>query len=349
VRPTPGPTDHQLLLDLLPRVSRTFAMGIRLLPPDLSHAVSTAYLLCRIADTIEDDASLSAGVKRDLLLEFSGWLDGRDHDSSRLVGQFSASAGDDAALVRVTGMVLHDFAGLPDATQAAIRPPVEEMCRGMAGFVARESAEGLPPQPRDLEDLESYCWYVAGTVGWMLTDLFRQAGIPWGDTQYVRMRALSRGFGLGLQLTNVIRDMGEDHRRGATYVPEDLCARLDCTVWELFTPGREAVTDTVIATLTDRAMVHLRAARDYSVLLPRRRLRIRLFCLVPLFLAVGTLRRIRQKGTYRGGWVRIKLTRPVVRLTVVLAALVAPSNTMIRLAFRWLSPAESTGATGGAA
>lgn len=344
MRPTPGPTDHQLLLDLLPRVSRTFALGIRLLPPELSHAVSTAYLLCRIADTIEDDATLPAAVRQSLLLEYGGWLDGHDHDPSRLVSQFSASAGDDAALVRVTGLVLADFARLPRSVQAAIRPPVEEMCRGMAGYVARETIQGIAPQPRDLEDLETYCWYVAGTVGWMLTDLFRQSGIAWDEARYAQMRTLSRGFGLGLQLTNVIRDMGEDHRRGATFVPADLCAELNCTAWELFTPGHEAATDAVVATLSDRAMVHLQTARDYATKLPRRSLRIRLFCLVPLFLAVGTLRRIRRKDAYRGGWVRIKLTRPVVRLTVVLAALVAPSNAMIRLALRWLSPAGSAGA-----
>ena len=338
------PRDHQLLLDLLPRVSRTFAMGIRLLPADLSHAVSTAYLLCRIADTIEDDASLPPAVRRDLLLEYRGWLDGVDHDHSTLVAQFSSSTGDDAALVRVTGMVLDDFGRLPKAVRAAIRPPVEEMCRGMASYVARSVESGRPPQPVDLDDLEQYCWYVAGTVGWMLTDLFRLNGTGWGKARYDQMRGLSRGFGLGLQLTNVIRDMGEDHRRGATFVPADLCERVGCPAWELFSPGREAATAEVLAVLTERALVHLAAARDYTTLLPRRQLRIRVFCLVPLFLAAGTLRRLAEKDAYRTGWVRIKLTRRVVRLTVVLAGLVSPSNTLIRLAFRWLAPARARGA-----
>ena len=45
---------------LLPRVSRTFALGIKLLPPRLERPVRTGYLLCRIADTIEDDLALPA-------------------------------------------------------------------------------------------------------------------------------------------------------------------------------------------------------------------------------------------------------------------------------------------------
>ncbi|HEV8600690.1 MAG TPA: squalene/phytoene synthase family protein, partial [Gemmatimonadales bacterium] len=44
--------DQEFCERILPQVSRTFALGIRLLPPALSESVATAYLLCRIADTI---------------------------------------------------------------------------------------------------------------------------------------------------------------------------------------------------------------------------------------------------------------------------------------------------------
>ncbi|EQD61224.1 Squalene/phytoene synthase, partial [mine drainage metagenome] len=49
---------------ILPQVSRTFALTIPALPPMLRRAVANAYLLCRIADTIEDDPALSAESKR---------------------------------------------------------------------------------------------------------------------------------------------------------------------------------------------------------------------------------------------------------------------------------------------
>src|ERR1700676_5644188 len=45
---------------ILPHVSRTFALTIPQLPPALSVPVTSAYLLCRIADTIEDEPALSA-------------------------------------------------------------------------------------------------------------------------------------------------------------------------------------------------------------------------------------------------------------------------------------------------
>jgi farnesyl-diphosphate farnesyltransferase len=334
----PHTAERAMLEDLLPRVSRTFAMGIRLLPEELSNAVRIAYLLCRIADTIEDEATLPPALRAALLHQFRGWLDGAPHDVAELQRHFDARPGDDAALVRVTPAVLGEYAELPAPVRAAIRAPVEEMCHGMASYVTRTSPQGGVEQPATLAELEQYCWYVAGTVGWMLTDLFRLADTAWSPSRYDRLRALSRGFGLGLQLTNVIRDMGEDHQRGVSFVPADLCAEVDVQPLELFAPDRAGETAAVIGALAVRAHQHLRAGLDYCTTVPRRSLRVRLFCLVPLFLAAGTLRRITRPGAYRQGWVRVKLTRPVVRLTVVLAALVAPSNALIRLAFRQLAP-----------
>ncbi|HMJ50103.1 MAG TPA: squalene/phytoene synthase family protein, partial [Burkholderiales bacterium] len=50
--------------DILQGVSRTFALTIPQLPEGLRQPVSNAYLLCRIADTIEDEPALSGEQKR---------------------------------------------------------------------------------------------------------------------------------------------------------------------------------------------------------------------------------------------------------------------------------------------
>ncbi len=55
--------DEKYQRQILVHVSRTFALTIPQLPGDLRRAVTTAYLLCRIADTIEDEASLSGPRK----------------------------------------------------------------------------------------------------------------------------------------------------------------------------------------------------------------------------------------------------------------------------------------------
>ena len=52
---------------MLPKVSRTFAPTIRMLPAGLNTIVTVAYLLCRIADTVEDSEDISVDKKKELL------------------------------------------------------------------------------------------------------------------------------------------------------------------------------------------------------------------------------------------------------------------------------------------
>jgi len=330
-------SDEAMLRALLPRVSRTFALGIRLLPPALSRSVTIAYLICRVADTIEDDATLPATVRAELLALFAGWLARPPKDSSPLTGHFAPPSNNDEVLVSLVDRVLAEYRRLSPEEQAAIRGPVEEMCGGMARYVARTGPGPHAQQPRDMADLEAYCWYVAGTVGWLLTDLFRLADRTWSTDQYARLRELSRGFGLGLQLTNVIRDIGEDHARGVTFVPADLCAEVGADPLQLFSPGRARETSQVIEALTARAAIHLDRGLEYCLTLPRRSYRVRLFCLVPLLLATRTLGMVRAERRFADRWVRVKLTRAAVRAVLVLSVLIAPSNLLIRRAFRWLS------------
>ncbi|HXN09990.1 MAG TPA: squalene/phytoene synthase family protein, partial [Steroidobacteraceae bacterium] len=63
---------------ILPHVSRTFALTIPQLPPALRTAVTNAYLLCRIADTIEDEPALSADASFELLQRFVAVTCGRE-------------------------------------------------------------------------------------------------------------------------------------------------------------------------------------------------------------------------------------------------------------------------------
>src|SRR5471032_472962 len=61
---------------ILPHVSRTFALTIPQLPEGLRTAVTCAYLLCRIADTIEDEPALSPPETLAFLQRFSALLKG---------------------------------------------------------------------------------------------------------------------------------------------------------------------------------------------------------------------------------------------------------------------------------
>ncbi|MCM1129018.1 MAG: presqualene diphosphate synthase HpnD [Alistipes senegalensis] len=69
----------------------------------------------------------------------------------------------------------------------------------------------------DFNALSSYCWHVAGTVGILAARIF-------GATQPQTIQYAEK-LGLAFQLTNIIRDVGEDIRRGRIYLPENEMTR----------------------------------------------------------------------------------------------------------------------------
>jgi len=290
---------------------------------------------------VEDSASLPAVLRQELLRRFAGWLDAPPPDPLEMVRHFTPPRSADEELVTEVSRVLGAYRGFPEPVRRAMREPVREMCEGMASWVARARPGEAAPPPADLAELERYCWYVAGTVGWLLTDLFHHANPRWSAERYARLRELSHGFGVGLQLTNVIRDIGEDRGRGVSFVPADLCARMGVAPDLLFRPDQDAATRAVLGALSARAREHLHAGLEYCTTLPRTSWRVRLFCLVPLLLAVRTLKRIGAEPGYAAGWVRVKLSRREVYVTLCLSAVVAPSNALCRLIFRRLGPARA--------
>ena len=65
----------------------------------------------------------------------------------------------------------------------------------------------------DFDDLLRYCDRVAGVVGLMSAEIFGYANPA--------TRVYARDLGIAFQLTNIIRDVGEDARRGRIYLPQD--------------------------------------------------------------------------------------------------------------------------------
>jgi farnesyl-diphosphate farnesyltransferase len=313
----------------LPKVSRTFALCIRLLPDDLIHPVAVAYLLCRIADTIEDSPALSSTEKAALLATFrDGVASGAAQDGLRRA--FGTPRSDDETLTRDADLALTAFRRLPAEVQSQIRPHVVEMCDGMAEFsTAHASAGGLYVLP-DLPALDRYCYFVAGTVGHLLTRLF---ALHSGRIDPERRRALdglATSFGLGLQLTNIIKDVTVDRERGWSFVPADLCQRHGIAPEQLLDPARREVGMAVMGELVTKARGHLDDAVRYCTLLPRREYGIRMFCLIAVYLAIRTLRLAERDVRLLDKTHQLKVTRGDVRRTLATTSIVAPSNLLVR-------------------
>ncbi|UCF39932.1 MAG: phytoene/squalene synthase family protein [Gemmatimonadota bacterium] len=324
---------------ILPKVSRTFAICIRLLPSHIEHPVLVAYLLCRIADTIEDTPDIPPPEKDRLFEHFGRCLEAAGPDAELLSARFTDPVNDEQLLAREADAVLREFRRLPPPQQDAIRPWVQEMSSGMAEFVRRTEDGTHLASLATVEELDRYCYYVAGTVGHLLTRLFRLHDSSADPERYDRLDALATSFGLGLQLTNIIKDVADDRRRGWSFVPRQLCDAVGIEPEELQDESHRDEGRRVMRLLIEKAKGHLDDALRYSTTLPRRQYGIRLFCMSSLFFAVRTLHLAERDPRLLDPAHKVKITRGQVYRTLATARLIASSNLLVRAYFRHLAGA----------
>jgi farnesyl-diphosphate farnesyltransferase len=330
VKGGPDPADREFCRAILPKVSRTFALGIRMLPARLGDAVRTSYLLCRIADTIEDASGMSPERKGDLLAHFAGCLNAHAPDCATLAAAFAQPRSDEEHLVRDSIRVLRVFGSLPPDVRDTVRPWVQEMTRGMAEFAARSGPRDGLAALATVADLERYCYYVAGTVGHLLTGLFRIHHRRMAAARVARLEALATSFGLGLQLTNIIKDVADDRRRGWSFVPSELCELSGLRPDDLQDPSHGAQAHEVMQALIAKAKAHLHDALTYCTTLPAAAYRIRIFCLTSLYFAVRTLRLAERDPRLLDPAHKVKITRGEVYRTVLATHVIAPFDALVR-------------------
>lgn len=284
---------------MLQKVSRTFALNINVLGGNAKKSVLLAYLYMRIADTVEDDPHLPATEKQRLLGLFSAAFSG-EHDwllrirafQDALPGAWRTSDDPYHFLCLHAEWSLGLLFGFKPAYVGAIRSGVQEMCTGMGEFALRQEQRTAGWFTlATMADLDRYCYYVAGLVGNMLCDLFRAHSFWITAKRYRAMRAYSVSFGFGLQIVNIIKDIGEDSGRKVCFVPEALCQEHGiASSPELFArPAQDPARRAVIQALIQKAWGHLEDAIRYTLLIPVTAPRIRLFCLWPLFMAAESL------------------------------------------------------------
>jgi farnesyl-diphosphate farnesyltransferase len=261
--------------EILPAVSRTFALSIRMLPGSLGRAVRDAYLLCRVADTIEDEPALAAHEKADLLDALALCFDEPSAAASLSV-RLARLAGEDAH-VRLAGhcdLVFADYRTLPPAPQAIVKRWVLEMIGGMRKFVLAYPG-GIRIQT--VEEYKEYCYYVAGTVGYLLTDLWR-AYVPSIDAaRYELLRVNARAFAEALQTVNILKDVaGDAGRDNSIYVPEQLLRAHGTAQSSILERDRVAQNQAALDALIRLAWDDLEHATAYLLAIPRRALALRL-------------------------------------------------------------------------
>lgn len=320
--------DTIFCLEMLPQVSRTFAPTIRMLPRPLNLPVTVAYLLCRIADTVEDEHALNKEQKRQYLLEFSQIFTG-DSQTSRL--KFLAHIkgvpdhNRDVFLMKNLGRVMNVFDSFSLDVQKLIGTWVVEMTMGMIKF-AQEKGKRKFQFLKSMKDLDEYTYYVAGTVGHLLTSLFAHFSSKITPVVRQRLDKFSESFGKGLQLVNIIRDMNTDLKRGQSYIPDEILSKYRLTRKSIFEQKNYAQAEELFNEMIHIAIEHLDKALAYVVTLPKEEARIRLFCLLPLFWAMQTLRLLQANTIALLRIESVKISRRTIRIEFFKSLILMFSN-----------------------
>ena len=181
--------------------AKTFYLGTLLMPPAKRRAIWAIYVWCRRTDELMDSPEAMARPVDELAARLDAW-------EERTRALFRGTVRD--GLDRVMVDTLERY---PQPLQ-----PYLDMIEGMR-MDLHQTRYGT------FSDLELYCYRVAGTVGLMTQEVMgvdpAYTTAPWSARPDTSEAAVA--LGIANQLTNILRDGGEDRGRGRIYLPiEDL-------------------------------------------------------------------------------------------------------------------------------
>ncbi|WP_413163351.1 15-cis-phytoene synthase CrtB [Capilliphycus salinus ALCB114379] len=201
---------YELCRQITAEYSKTFYMGTQLMPFAKRRAIWAIYVWCRRTDELVDGPMASSTTAETL-----------DHWEQHLESIFAGDPIDDEDVALVDTLKQY-----PLDIQ-----PFRDMIAGQRMDLYRSRYETF-------DELKLYCYRVAGTVGLMSMAVMGVAQsdqkAPWDQQQgsYIPTEE-AIALGIANQLTNILRDVGEDARRGRIYLPLEELALFNYTQADL--------------------------------------------------------------------------------------------------------------------
>ncbi len=179
--------------------AKTFYLGTLLLPPVKRKAIWAIYVWCRRTDELMDSEEAQKRSKSELADRLNNW-------EVRTKEIFKGNVQDE--LDHVMADTIENF---PQSIQ-----PYLDMIEGQRMDLEKTRYSTF-------EELELYCYRVAGTVGLMTQNVMgidpAYTSAPWSECPDPSKAAIA--LGIANQLTNILRDVGEDRSRGRIYLPQE--------------------------------------------------------------------------------------------------------------------------------
>jgi phytoene synthase len=187
--PVPTKADWRACETLASGHGRSFYLASRLLPPARKRAVLATYAWCRITDDIVDRATAQG-----------------PEATSAALDAWAAELVEPRHSVAIAFAAARQCFGVPDG-------PARDLLTGVRMDI-------LPGAYASWDQLRTYCFHVAGTVGLMVAPI-----LGCDDPGTYRHAA---DLGIAMQLTNILRDVAEDAAMGRLYLPLDEVAAFGC-------------------------------------------------------------------------------------------------------------------------
>ncbi len=311
---------EQLLTDVLRQVSRSFYLTLHILPAPIRDQIGLAYLFARAADTITDTDLLEQAQRLEFLKLFKSQFE-RDSPCATDIESIQAAMLPHQAQPGEQVLVSH----LSDCFSVFQRFPVEDrqkICHLMQTLIPgmemdltvfSQREKGSVVSLNTLEDLDRYTYHVAGCVGEFWTNMMC-AHLPslagWNVKELSRVGVR---FGKGLQLTNILKDLGRDLARGRCYLPHALLQEIPLEPEDLLNPENLPKIRPLVMQLIETAIDHLDQGWMYTLAIPRTEVRLRLACMWPILFAGHTLRRVALSPDLLDPTVNVKIPKSQVK------------------------------------
>jgi farnesyl-diphosphate farnesyltransferase len=311
MRGSSGVAMRGLRSEVLRSVSRSFYLSIRLLPEKLRGPIALAYLLARATDTIADTAEIAANVRMEELARLARLIQGTaGTDAQTSFASFIALQRNAAErqLIAELPRCLPWLDALPGEDRADLREVLAKINEGQILDVQRFVNPTQISALATATELDQYTYLVAGCVGEFWTNVCSRHLVPFSERPREEMLSLGVEYGKGLQLINILRDLGADLRAGRCYLPADEMWSLGIDPADVLAHAQRV--EPLLRKWVQQAEEGIAAGLEYSCAI--KSWRVRLATVLPALIGARTLALLRIAGP-RSFTEKIKISRPEVR------------------------------------
>jgi phytoene synthase len=199
--------DFRYAEDSIRKGSKTFHFASRFMGRERRNAFYAIYAFCRHTDNLVDDNDGNPRLQRMLVRDWK----------KRFLEAYEKGFSTDP--------ILNPFVFIMKRHDIPLRYPLE-LIKGVSMDIRKK-------QYGTFRELRRYCFRVASVVGLMLMYVMRI-----GDMRKAKKHAIK--LGIAMQLTNILRDVGEDARMGRVYFPKDELARFGLAITDILSLRKTA-------------------------------------------------------------------------------------------------------------